>query len=160
MKGYAIIDRNNEGKASVGFQKVLSAIQKYEAYKEWADNNAVDALTKTLDGMTPLSLWEKFKWNMRDVKNPPKSLVLRERVGAEYDTWAERLVYTLKDALIKSGALTYDSAWGLCNGNLEFVHQKDEYEALRNIIRNGEQFMIDHDLCKFVNYWNRKDIPR
>lgn len=87
MKGYAIIDRNNEGKASVGFQKVLSAIQKYEAYKEWADNNAVDALTKTLDGMTPLSLWEKFKWNMRDVKNPlslsssVKGLVLNTTLG-------------------------------------------------------------------------------
>lgn len=157
MKGYAIVDRSNEeGKASQGFQKILSAIQKYEAYEDWAEENACDALMSVK--FTPTK-WEKFKWKLRGHK-PKLVEAIRVRYGARWDSLRCRVYGTsLKEALVTSGYLTRGDAWGL-DGDIEFVHQKKEYEALRNIIRNGEQFMLDEDLCKFVNFWNRKEVPR
>jgi hypothetical protein len=157
MKGYAIVDRNNEeGKASQGFQKILSAIQKYEAYEDWAEENACDALMGVK--LIPTK-WENIKWKLRGHK-PKLVEVVRVRNGARWNSYMGCVLGTsLKEALVMSGYLTQGDAWGL-NGDLEFVHQKKEYESLRNIIRNGEQFMLDEDLCKFVNFWNRKEVPR
>jgi len=140
----ALVSKYDEhGEVSRGFAKVLSALQSYEATMDVFNHHVVRCWKRELLESSEPNWWQKVVG------------YTKEDVLCRYNLRASTL-RTLS-VKCKKGTLKHNTQWwqhleGVAFGDkVEVARWYVIYDNLRNVIRNGEAFMLDANTCRFIN---------
>lgn len=143
----AIVHKEDEtGYPSRGFAKVLTALQNYEVALEDFRSYLVKAYRKMLSEGKDPNWWEElwYGWTTRESKLKSKSLDFRlmSKFLNELDS---KGFQCLEDNVWEEGLIFL---W-----KVDVASWYKDYDNLRNVIRNGESYLLDDEACKFINHW-------
>jgi len=137
IKGYSVVNlRDDEGRHTVGFRKIKSALDNWEKRSREVEENVENGLIKLLED-TELSWFDRN--------------IFRHKTKMEKVKYGEP--WTLKNKLKRGGYIT-DDEYKSIDWNLRFIKGVTLYKKLCALIKNGEQFILDDKLCSFVNSYS------
>lgn len=138
IKGYSVVNlKNEDGSYTHGFRKIKSALDNWEKLRDEVEEGVEQGLCKYLEDITEPNWFERkmlgYKSKMDKVKGSAP--------------------WELRDNL---GATGYITGYELesIDWDLKFIRGIRLYNKLCAIIKNGEQFMLDDNLCSFVNSYS------